>query len=823
MGLRDMRIRVKILANTGVVLSLLVASVALGYVGMEMVRDRYQEMLDVTVAIGELAREIESHMQQSLHAEKDFLLALDLAEAARVEESVVEAKTRAAAMEELAGRSGLTEIARAASQVQELTSRYLAAFRKVTQSWEARGLTPETGLQGRFRDAARRLEGQMLDHSVDDLAIGLLEARRSEQTFARSRDEGQAQRWREAMADFRGRLEQSSTSAEIKKELSTAVAAYEAAARACLAADDGGCKALPAAAQGVEKAMDDVHVPDCKPLALAIRVHEKDYLLRQEPKDVAATHQAVQALAEAFRRAGVAQEHVRDVESVLGEYQEAFDGLVAEDGRIARGIEELEAAAHQIEELVAGVVAKADVQEHEQAAAVVRDSDRLKAVVMGLGFLALAAGVALSLIMARAIANPLLAMIDKIKVVAAGDLSLRLAITARDETGDLGRSLDGMLEVLEERARVAKLIAAGDLGQTVVARSEKDLLGVAFQEMVAGLRERAAVAERIAAGDLTCRVQPVSERDAFGNALQAMLAALQGIMADVQAAAEQVATGAGELAATSQSLSQGASEQAASAEEISSAMEEMSATVSQSADNARQTATIARKAAVDAEDGGKAVAQAEEAMHTIAGKIEIVEEIARQTNLLALNAAIEAARAGEHGKGFAVVASEVRKLAERSQVAAQEIKGLAASSVQVAGTAGRLIRDMVPQIRKTSDLVEEIDASAAEQANSTREISRAVEQLDQVIQQNSASSEEVASTSEELSAQASHLLAAIAFFRLQPAEDKGRRSRTGRIPAKALPGRAPHPRAGRPQGGAGPELVLEEGEETFEESGREAI
>lgn len=279
----------------------------------------------------------------------------------------------------------------------------------------------------------------------------------------------------------------------------------------------------------------------------------------------------------------------------------------------------------------------------------------------------------------------------------------------------------------------------------------------------------AELAGKIADGDLTVSFATGSKGTDSGvaAAMKRMVAKLKEVIGDVSTASEQVTTGARELAATAENVSQGANEQAATVEEISSAMEQMSSTVAQSADSARQTASISGKAAIDAEKGGNAVNETVTAMQSIAERIEIVEEIARQTNLLALNAAIEAARAGEYGKGFAVVAAEVRKLAERSQTAAQEIKGVASSSVETATNAGRLINDIVPQIKKTAELVEEIDASSAEQSKGIAENSKAVEQLDQVIQQNSAAAEEMSSTGEEMAAQAAQLQEIISFFKLE--------------------------------------------------------
>lgn len=274
--------------------------------------------------------------------------------------------------------------------------------------------------------------------------------------------------------------------------------------------------------------------------------------------------------------------------------------------------------------------------------------------------------------------------------------------------------------------------------------------------------EAADIATNLANGNLNISFD--NRNKGLYQDLKNMVEKLRAIISDVNNSAQNIASASSQMSSVSQQLSQGANEQAASAEEVTSSQEEMTTNIQRNTENARETERIAINVATDVKEGSNVVNQTVVSMKTIAEKVSIIGEIARQTNILALNAAVEAARAGEHGKGFAVVAAEVRKLAERSQTAAAEIDDLSKSSVSIAETSGKLLTDIVPDIEKTSQLVQEITAGSLEQNDSSRQINTAIQQLNQIVQQNAASAEEMASGSEELAAQADMLRELMGFF-----------------------------------------------------------
>lgn len=286
------------------------------------------------------------------------------------------------------------------------------------------------------------------------------------------------------------------------------------------------------------------------------------------------------------------------------------------------------------------------------------------------------------------------------------------------------------------------------------------------------IKKGGALAQTYADGNLAFQVpeEDLVVKDELGDLARSMVDMgdkLRSIIEGVLLSATNVASASSEVSSTAQQISQGASEQASAVEEVSSSMEQMTANIQQNSDNSQQTETIAENVSVKISQVAEKAQKAMDANRIIADKINIINDIAFQTNILALNAAVEAARAGEQGKGFAVVASEVRKLAERSKIAADEIVSLSKTSLDLVEETAINMAELIPNMERTSKLVVEITSASSEQNSGASQINNAIQQLNNVTQQNAAASEELATSAEEMNSQAELLKEQVSFFKIR--------------------------------------------------------
>ena len=397
---------------------------------------------------------------------------------------------------------------------------------------------------------------------------------------------------------------------------------------------------------------------------------------------------------------------------------------------------------------------------------------------------------------------------DRIRALARTDGASAVAILNAEETPVWREIRADLLRVLKEKNAAAGHVKAELIARTHTMFSWSVALaafavltggGVAFwltrdlmRQLGGEPDHAAAIAGSIAAGDLTVEIVLDDERNSASLmfAMRQMQRSLASLVQKVRQGTDTITTASSEIADGNLDLSARTEEQASSLEETAASMEELTSTVQHNTDSVRNANALAARASEVAQNGGKVVEELvgtmgaiNESSRRIADIIGVIDGIAFQTNILALNAAVEAARAGEQGRGFAVVASEVRNLAQRSAVAAKEIKALIDDSVdkvdagsKLAHAAGETVTEVVSSVQRVSDIMVEITLAGQEQSAGIGQVNQAIAQMDQVTQQNAALVEEAAAAADSMQVQAQELLAVVSTFKLAPAAEVQRHS-----------------------------------------------
>ena len=694
-------------------------------------------------------------------------------------------------------------------------------------------------LQSRYQ--RRSDDASAVGMRTKNLLIQLLELRRHEKDFLLRKDDKYAESHAQAAVAAVGTfdvLKQQLTAMDhdqLTGEVKTVRAGFDDYSKDFLAVvdlqhklgltPDAGLEGtLRTSVHAIEDSLAAFGDSQLNELMLMMRRHEKDYMLRRDLQYRDQFKQAVITFAQALAASGIPASDKAGIGKKLSAYQTDFLAYVEASQLLSAKQGETSSAYAKIEPNIATIVQTTAKLESDADSAVAAARDNT-ARFFGLAALSILAGVAIfAVFVGRGITKPLGVLVGLLQRLAKGEEVEITGVERKDEIGATARAVNGIKEMLAEKAqREAMEKAEGDRRAAAEREAAMTRMADEFQAAVGGIVQAAAAGDfskrvaldgtsglvlnvgtllnglcdnvanalddlvrmlsALADGDLTKRIDGDYQGDFAVLKANANSTAerIGKIISEIKHAAHESMNASAEISTSTTDLSQRTEEQAASLEETSASMEQISATVRKNAENAQRANHSAISTHEVAGRGGdvvaravKAMARIEESSCKISDIIGVIDEIARQTNLLALNAAVEAARAGEAGRGFAVVASEVRSLAQRSAQAAKDIKNLITNSnsqvkegVELVNEAGAALNEIVESIKGVAEIVSDIAAASEEQATGIDQVNKALAQMDEVTQQNSALVEENAATAKTLEQQSIAMDERVGFFRFE--------------------------------------------------------
>lgn len=749
-----MKIAVQLGGIIGAIVLLLALVGGIGIFQLQRVKTDYQVGVVGKEEAKVLATEISNKIQTAKADQNAFLLSHDRSLVAQVETSLGSAKEKAMA---LAKATTNPEVRKKLQKVEALLIGYRDRFDALTKASKERGLSEKEGLLGEFKKTGARLQKVMEECATDEIEAVFQQMRIYEKdSFLQPRGSAKKKwnlfKFATSKSTFLDAVKESGLPNEVKQKLQKQLDVYmkdfDAGSKKSGADAAAARTALSQAADDLQKTISNHNLRMGSLQYMALRVAEKNYLLTQKKGYAEQRKKLSGDLVMKVFSSPIPDDAKNQALGLLKKYQANFDSLVEKDQQIATMRKEMAAEAHQVVALAAETSHLAETSAQDQIAQIAAKAKSSTLLMTLFSLLSVLIGAVSGFLFTRRLSRPMTQSVRMIQEMETGRLGRRLKLKRKDEIGQMADAMDSFADSLEH-------------------------------EMVASLQQ-------LAQGELTFVIEPKGEDDLVRGALKKVGDDLNGLLAQIRTAGEQIDVGASNISDAAQSLSQGATESAASMEEISASVNTISKQTQDNAESAKLANQLSSEAKVAAENGASQMEEMSAAMaeiHAAGGNISkiigAIEEIAFQTNLLALNAAVEAARAGQHGKGFAVVAEEVRNLAGRSASAARETADLILATVaktergtEIAGRTAKALSDILGRISKTSDLVAEIAASSSEQAQGIGQISTGLDQIEQVTQTNTANSEESAAAAQELANQATRLRDLLARFRLREGEDE---------------------------------------------------
>jgi methyl-accepting chemotaxis protein len=697
--MKDMKVGVQIIVGFASILLLMLLVMTIYQVSSSKSSAGFNDLINGDVAILNHVSAAESYMLQARRNEKDFLLRKDLKYLAKHKKSITGLIEQLQLVKKIEAQNGKQEKVVEADLLIRFSKEYRKSFEELVSAQKRAGLDHKSGLQGKFREAAHSLAEDIPGHDIDNLLVASLKIRRYEKDFSRTignqaKNDTYRVKLGNALSNYESLLAHSACDPGAKQIQQKAFGDYRNAADLWMASTseyerNQHYQVMRKAAHEMETAISSVGVSGAQTLLLNIRKHEKDYLLRNDPKYVTQVHSAIKILRTAFEKAGVDQEHVDATRAQLNSYQLSFDKLVKEQANIEVDAVAMRDAIHKTEPLLKKFHEETIQQTQTSTSDIISMANSMARWAIITGVITMLVGLVIGYFIKGNILSILggepKIMAGLAQTIAAGNLTASVPVTVKPEAGQLAGSLNEMTQKLERMFRGVK-------GSSETLELTSSSMGELSNHMASGADQ-------------------------------------------MFSSSNTVATAAEEMSSNMNAVAAAMEESTTNVSMVASATEEMTATIEEIASNSSKAMDISNNAVKETEKASESIAALGHAAQEINKVTEAINDIADQTNLLALNATIEAARAGEAGKGFAVVANEIKDLAKQTTESTREIRQRIEDVQLSTEKTISVIDNVITTVGDVSTIVTTIATAVEEQSTTSREIAGNVSQASAGMQE----------------------------------------------------------------------------------------